>query len=223
MAAVQAGRLGAAVGDRARSVLVYFQFRGDFPRSEQLTMMSSRSGLSMDPGAKVTYNGVEIGRVARSMRSTSAVNPRPRSRSTWIQVPRPDPEERGRRHHATTVFGNKYISSRRRKTRTATHHHIRRDRRDHGDHRVQHIVRDGGVGGGEGGSDQAEPDAGRDGAGAGRARRSVRPVAHPRQRDPGGSESAAATDPLRQPAAGRSGRRVCQRAHRTCGTAWRTR
>src|SRR3954452_21632710 len=44
-------------------VLVYFQFRGDFLPREKLTMISARSGLSMDPGAKVTYNGVEIGRV----------------------------------------------------------------------------------------------------------------------------------------------------------------
>ena len=46
-------------------VLVYFQFRGTFLGREQLTMISSRAGLSMDPGAKVTYNGVEIGRVGK--------------------------------------------------------------------------------------------------------------------------------------------------------------
>jgi phospholipid/cholesterol/gamma-HCH transport system substrate-binding protein len=45
----------------AAVVLVYFQFRGDFLPREQLTMMSDRSGLSMDPGAKVTFIGVEIG------------------------------------------------------------------------------------------------------------------------------------------------------------------
>ena len=28
-------------------------------------MMSDRAGLSMDPGSKVTYNGVEIGRVGQ--------------------------------------------------------------------------------------------------------------------------------------------------------------
>ncbi|HEX7430413.1 MAG TPA: MlaD family protein, partial [Mycobacterium sp.] len=48
----------------AAIVLVYFQFRGDFLPREKLTMMSDRSGLSMDSGAKVTYNGVEIGKVA---------------------------------------------------------------------------------------------------------------------------------------------------------------
>ena len=45
-------------------VLVYLQFRGDFTPKTQLTMLSSRAGLVMDPGSKVTYNGVQIGRVA---------------------------------------------------------------------------------------------------------------------------------------------------------------
>ncbi|MDQ2637898.1 MAG: hypothetical protein M3Y83_13575, partial [Actinomycetota bacterium] len=40
-------------------VLVYFQFRGDFLPRTQLTLISARAGLSMDPGAKVTFNGVE--------------------------------------------------------------------------------------------------------------------------------------------------------------------
>lgn len=44
-------------------VLVYRQFRGAFLDREKLTMVSGRAGLSMDPGAKVTYNGVEIGQV----------------------------------------------------------------------------------------------------------------------------------------------------------------
>src|SRR3569833_1302239 len=44
-------------------VVVYALFRGWWLPREHLTMVSSRAGLSMDPGAKVTYNGVEIGRV----------------------------------------------------------------------------------------------------------------------------------------------------------------
>src|SRR6201987_6363339 len=44
--------------------LVYMQFRGNFTPKTQLTMLSSRAGLVMDPGSKVTYNGVQIGRVA---------------------------------------------------------------------------------------------------------------------------------------------------------------
>ena len=45
-------------------VLVYLQFRGDFTPKTELTMVASRAGLVMEPGSKVTYNGVEIGRVA---------------------------------------------------------------------------------------------------------------------------------------------------------------
>src|SRR5258707_15520962 len=44
--------------------LVWFQFRGDFQDPEKLTLTGDRSGLVMDPGSKVTYNGVEIGRVS---------------------------------------------------------------------------------------------------------------------------------------------------------------
>ncbi|MCV7348564.1 MCE-family protein MCE1A, partial [Mycobacterium parmense] len=40
--------------------LVYGQFRGDFTPKTKLTMVASRAGLVMDPGSKVTYNGVEI-------------------------------------------------------------------------------------------------------------------------------------------------------------------
>ena len=50
--------------------LVWTQFRGGFSDPEKLTLISSRSGLSMDPGSKVTFNGVEIGRVA----GVSAIN-----------------------------------------------------------------------------------------------------------------------------------------------------
>jgi hypothetical protein len=48
-------------------VLVYGQFRGAFMDRVKLTMISGRAGLSMDPGAKVTYNGVEIGRVGNGI------------------------------------------------------------------------------------------------------------------------------------------------------------
>ncbi|WP_201406408.1 MlaD family protein, partial [Mycobacterium intracellulare] len=45
--------------------LVYIQFRGGFTPKTELTMLASRAGLVMDPGSKVTYNGVEIGRVGK--------------------------------------------------------------------------------------------------------------------------------------------------------------
>jgi phospholipid/cholesterol/gamma-HCH transport system substrate-binding protein len=91
--------------------LIWHQFRGGFEEKEQLTLLASRSGLSMDPGSKVTYNGVEIGRVTEvkpdengdvpGARVLLDVNPRfvgliPRNVDAKIQ--------------ATTVFGNKYIA-----------------------------------------------------------------------------------------------------------------
>jgi phospholipid/cholesterol/gamma-HCH transport system substrate-binding protein len=92
-------------------VLVYFQFRGDFLNREQLTMMSARAGLSMDPGAKVTYNGVEIGRVA----TVNAVDVGGEPRAKIILDVDPKyinliPKNVDANISATTVFGNKYIS-----------------------------------------------------------------------------------------------------------------
>jgi phospholipid/cholesterol/gamma-HCH transport system substrate-binding protein len=92
-------------------VLVYMQFRGDFLQRDKLTMISSRAGLSMDPGAKVTYNGVEIGRVGQIQEVT--VGDQPRAKIT-LEV-NPDylkliPKNVTADITATTVFGNKYIS-----------------------------------------------------------------------------------------------------------------
>ncbi len=92
-------------------VLVYFQFRGDFMKREELTMMSARAGLSMDPGSKVTYNGVEIGRVG----SVSAVDVggEPQAKITLLVDPKYlhlIPKNVDASIDATTVFGNKYIN-----------------------------------------------------------------------------------------------------------------
>jgi phospholipid/cholesterol/gamma-HCH transport system substrate-binding protein len=95
----------------AATVLVYFQFRGDFLPREQLTMMSARAGLSMDPGAKVTYNGVQIGRVAAIDEVT--VGDEPRAKITLDVDPKYIeliPKNVDANITATTVFGNKYIS-----------------------------------------------------------------------------------------------------------------
>jgi phospholipid/cholesterol/gamma-HCH transport system substrate-binding protein len=94
-------------------IFVYFQFRGDVPwmPREQLTMMSARSGLSMDPGAKVTYNGVEIGRVANI--DEVDVGGEPRAKITLDVDPKYlelIPKNVDASILATTVFGNKYIS-----------------------------------------------------------------------------------------------------------------
>jgi phospholipid/cholesterol/gamma-HCH transport system substrate-binding protein len=92
-------------------VLVYLQFRGDFLPREQLTMMSDRAGLVMDPGSKVTYNGVEIGRVAEV--DEVAVGDETRAKilmevdKKYIDL---IPKNVDAKISATTVFGNKYIS-----------------------------------------------------------------------------------------------------------------
>src|SRR5262249_48359483 len=78
----------------------------------KLTMMSDRAGLSMDPGAKVTYNGVEIGKVS-SVEETS-VGDQPRAKITLDVNPKYVdliPKNVDAKISATTVFGNKYISS----------------------------------------------------------------------------------------------------------------
>jgi phospholipid/cholesterol/gamma-HCH transport system substrate-binding protein len=95
----------------AAVVLVYFQFRGQFLNREQLTMISSRAGLSMDPGAKVTYNGVEIGRVGKVEAVT--VGDQPRAKIILNVDPKYFkyiPKNVNADISATTVFGNKYIS-----------------------------------------------------------------------------------------------------------------
>jgi len=92
-------------------VLVFLQFRGTFLDREDLTMMAARAGLSMDPGAKVTYNGVEIGRVGQV--DQIDVGGQPTAKIT-LKVDRKYlhliPKNVNADITATTVFGNKYIS-----------------------------------------------------------------------------------------------------------------
>ena len=82
---------------------MYVQFRGDFTPKTKLTMLPSRAGLVMDPGSKVTYNGVEIGRVANI--SEVERDGKPAAKFTLDVDPeycRADPGQRGRRdqgHH----------------------------------------------------------------------------------------------------------------------------
>jgi phospholipid/cholesterol/gamma-HCH transport system substrate-binding protein len=93
------------------TALVYLQFRGDFTPKTRLTMLSGRAGLVMDPGAKVTYNGVEIGRVA----SISEVqdNGKPAAKFALDVYPKYInliPANVDAQIKATTVFGGKYVS-----------------------------------------------------------------------------------------------------------------
>jgi phospholipid/cholesterol/gamma-HCH transport system substrate-binding protein len=91
--------------------LIYLQFRGDLTDKEQLTLLSSRAGLVVDPGSKVTYNGVEIGRVAR----IGMVDIDGTSKAKLTLDVDPDylrfiPTNVDAQIRATTVFGNKYVS-----------------------------------------------------------------------------------------------------------------
>jgi phospholipid/cholesterol/gamma-HCH transport system substrate-binding protein len=91
--------------------LVYGQFRGNFTPKTPLTMYSDRAGLVMDPGSKVTYNGVEVGRVAEI---TEAVRDgKPAAKFTLDLDPKYlhlIPANVNADIKATTVFGGKYVS-----------------------------------------------------------------------------------------------------------------
>jgi phospholipid/cholesterol/gamma-HCH transport system substrate-binding protein len=97
----------------AALVFVSFQFLGAGPWNPQkkLTVIAARSGLSMDPGAKVTYNGVEIGKVG----TVDAVNVGGQPRAKIILEVKPKylhliPKNVETSIDATTVFGNKYVN-----------------------------------------------------------------------------------------------------------------
>ncbi|MFC3773869.1 MCE family protein [Mycolicibacterium holsaticum] len=91
--------------------LVYLQFRGEFTAKIKLTMIASRAGLSMGAGGKVTFNGVQIGRVA----SVSETNYAGEPAAKFILDVSPKyiemlPANVGADIVATTAFGNKYVS-----------------------------------------------------------------------------------------------------------------
>ena len=95
----------------AVTAFIYLEFRGALADNTQLTLLSSRAGLVVERGSKVTYNGVEIGRVSHitmvdergtpMAKLTLDVNPR------YLQY---IPVNVAADIRATTVFGNKYIS-----------------------------------------------------------------------------------------------------------------
>ncbi|MCV7280573.1 MCE family protein [Mycolicibacterium flavescens] len=93
----------------AAATLIYLQFRGTLADTVRLTLLSTRAGLVVEPGAKVTFNGVEIGRVGR----ISAADGAARARLLLDVEPRyldRVPANVTAEIRATTVFGNKYIS-----------------------------------------------------------------------------------------------------------------
>jgi phospholipid/cholesterol/gamma-HCH transport system substrate-binding protein len=91
--------------------LVFLQYKGDFTEKTKLTMLSDRAGLVMDPGSKVTYNGVQIGRVANI--DVIQRDGQPAAKLTLDVYPkylRLIPANVDARIVATTVFGEKYVS-----------------------------------------------------------------------------------------------------------------
>src|SRR5271155_4517425 len=91
--------------------LVFLQYNGDFTDKTKLAMLSDRAGRVMDPGSKVTYNGVQIGRVDKvdeierdgkpAVKFTLDVYPK------YLHL---IPANVDARIVATTVFGEKYVS-----------------------------------------------------------------------------------------------------------------
>ena len=91
--------------------LVYLQFRGDFLDRTDLKMLSGRSGLSMSPGSKVTFNGVQIGRVTEINEVTNDGKPG----ASLVLAVDPKyldliPKNVDAKIEATTIFGPKFVS-----------------------------------------------------------------------------------------------------------------
>lgn len=106
VAGVAIALIGAMVG-----WLVYMQYRGNFTPTTQLTMLSSRAGLVMDPGSKVTYNGVQIGRVADIRQITQDGEPAAKfTLDVDPQYLKLIPANVDARIVATTLFSGKYVS-----------------------------------------------------------------------------------------------------------------
>src|SRR6202041_2098204 len=87
------------------------QFRGDLTPKTKLTMVAARAGLVMDPGSKVTYNGVEIGRVSAISEITR--DGKPSAKQVLDVTPKyatASPVNVAANIKETTVFGNKYVA-----------------------------------------------------------------------------------------------------------------
>jgi len=91
--------------------LVFLQYNGDFTEKTKLTMLSDRAGLVMDPGSKVTYNGVQIGRVDKVDEIERDGKPAVKfSLDVYPKYLHLIPANVEARIVATTVFGEKYVS-----------------------------------------------------------------------------------------------------------------
>jgi phospholipid/cholesterol/gamma-HCH transport system substrate-binding protein len=87
------------------------QFRGKLTPKTELTMVAARAGLVMDPNAKVTYNGVEVGRVTRieatEIDGKEAAKFAMEVKPKFIEL---IPANVNADIQATTIFGNKYVA-----------------------------------------------------------------------------------------------------------------
>ena len=91
--------------------ILYLQFRGDLTPETTLTMVADRAGLVMNPGSKVAYNGVQIGRVSSVSEITR--DGKPAAKLVLDVAPKYVkliPANVTARVAATTVFGNKYVA-----------------------------------------------------------------------------------------------------------------
>jgi phospholipid/cholesterol/gamma-HCH transport system substrate-binding protein len=91
--------------------LVYLQYQGEFASKTQLQMLAARAGLVDEPGGKVTYNGVQIGKVA----SISEVLEDGEPAAKFLMDVEPKyvkliPANVDAKIVASTLFGNKYVS-----------------------------------------------------------------------------------------------------------------
>ncbi len=91
------------------AVLLYQQFRGEFASRVDLHLVAPRAGLVVDPGTKVTLNGVEIGRVAAIVAESSGARLTLRVDPRYLGL---IPANVRADINASTVFGNKYVALR---------------------------------------------------------------------------------------------------------------
>nr|MCW1958519.1 MCE family protein [Mycobacterium sp.] len=87
------------------------QFRGALTPKTPLTMVAARAGLVMDPNAKVTYNGVEIGRVTKI--EPTQIDGKEAAKFSLEVKPKfvpLIPSNVDADIQATTIFGNKFVS-----------------------------------------------------------------------------------------------------------------
>lgn len=99
--------LGLVIALSLVVALAYNAFRGNFSSTEPVTVVAERAGLLMTAGAKVTYRGVEVGRVTALQADGRTARISAQIDSDVIdQIPADARVEIS----STTVFGAKYVN-----------------------------------------------------------------------------------------------------------------